>query len=324
MRIVLLGAPGSGKGTQAQRLVARYGVPQISTGDLLRSAVARGTALGLRAKAAMDSGQLVLDEIVLGIIRERLGQADAAQGYVLDGFPRNQAQAEALATMLAAIGQPLDAVVLFDVDYTEIARRISGRRSCPNCGKIYNVHDAATPGITHCTNCAAAPTLTQRPDDNEQTVTRRLAVYDVQTRPLIEYYRLLGLLRTIDAQGSVDEVTARLIAVLPEPRAAAGRAAPRKPAPRKAAPRKAAPRKAARRAAAGKSARKAARKSAASPKSSRKGAASRKRTDARKPVRKAVRKMARKAARKAPRKVAPGVARKAARKVVRKRARRHR
>ncbi|MDE2249840.1 MAG: adenylate kinase [Gammaproteobacteria bacterium] len=214
MRIVLLGAPGSGKGTQAQRLVARFGVPQISTGDLLRSALSRGTPLGLQAKAAMDAGALVSDEIVIGIIRERLGQMDVAGGYILDGFPRNLAQARSLASMLAAIGQPLDAVVLFNVDYGEITRRIAGRRTCPNCGTIFNVHDAATPGITRCTNCAAAPALTQRPDDNEQTVRRRLAVYDEQTRPLIEHYRAQGLLRSVDAMGPVDEVTARLIAML--------------------------------------------------------------------------------------------------------------
>ncbi len=225
MRIVLLGAPGSGKGTQAQRLVARFGVPQISTGDLLRSAVARGTPLGLKATAAMDAGALVSDEIVIAIIRERLGQMDVAGGYILDGFPRNLAQARSLASMLAAIGQPLDAVVLFNVDYGEITRRISGRRTCPNCGTIYNVHDAATPGITHCTSCAAGPALTQRPDDNEQTVTRRLAVYDEQTRPLIEHYRAQGLLRSVDAEGPVDEVTARLIAVL-APATAASRSAP--------------------------------------------------------------------------------------------------
>jgi adenylate kinase len=225
MRIVLLGAPGSGKGTQAQRLVARFGVPQISTGDLLRSAVARGTELGLKAKAAMDAGALVSDDIVIGIIRERLGQMDVAAGYILDGFPRNLAQARSLASMLAAIGQPLDAVVLFNVDYAEIARRISGRRTCPNCGTIFNVHDAATPGITHCTNCAAAPALTQRPDDNEQTVARRLAVYDEQTRPLIEHYRAQGLLRSVDAQGAVDAVTARLVAVLAPPAPAAKRKA---------------------------------------------------------------------------------------------------
>lgn len=210
MRIVLLGAPGSGKGTQAQRLVARLGVPQISTGDLLRSAVARGTPLGLRAKAAMDAGALVNDEIVIGIIRERLKEPDAARGYVLDGFPRNLAQAQALASMLADIKAPLDAVVLFEVDYAEIARRIAGRRTCPNCGTIYNVHDAASRGITHCRNCDVAPLLTQRPDDNEQTVTRRLSVYDEQTLPLIGHYRALGLLRSINATGSVAEVESRL------------------------------------------------------------------------------------------------------------------
>ena len=214
MRIVLLGAPGSGKGTQAQRLIARLGLPQISTGDQLRSAVARGTGYGVRAKAAMDSGQLVADEIVLGIIRERLADPDAARGFVLDGFPRNLAQAEALASMLSSIAQPLDSVVLFEVDYAEIARRLAGRRTCPKCGTIYNVHDAATPGITRCTRCVDAPLLTQRPDDNEQTVTRRLAVYDEQTRPLVEHYRAQGLLRSIDAQGSVEAVMARLLKAL--------------------------------------------------------------------------------------------------------------
>jgi adenylate kinase len=221
MRIVLLGAPGSGKGTQAQRLVARLGVPQISTGDLLRSAVARGTPLGLRAKAAMDAGALVNDEIVIGIIRERLKEPDAARGYVLDGFPRNLAQAQALASMLADIKAPLDAVVLFEVDYAEIARRIAGRRTCPNCGTIYNVHDAASRGITHCRNCDVAPLLTQRPDDNEQTVTRRLSVYDEQTLPLIGHYRALGLLRSINAMGSVAEVESRLHKALAAPAQAA-------------------------------------------------------------------------------------------------------
>ena len=285
MRIVLLGAPGSGKGTQAQRLVARFGIPQISTGDLLRSAVARGTPLGLLAKQAMNSGLLVADTIVVGIIRERLGQADAAHGYVLDGFPRNLAQAEALAVMLKAIGQPLDAVVHFSVDCAEIARRISGRRTCPNCGTIYNVHDAATPGITHCTHCAAAPLLTQRPDDTEETVARRLSVYDDQTRPLIEHYRALGLLRTIDASGNVDAVTARLIAVLPK---AAGRAQPAvrqraRTRQRKASRKRPATRNPPRRAAAAKSTAVAAKGKAKAP-----------RKAVRKPVRKPVRKARRK------------------------------
>src|SRR6185437_9846687 len=136
----LMGAPGAGKGTQAQRLVKHFGIPQISTGDLLRDAVGRGTALGRRAKAAMDSGALVADEIVLGIIRERLGEADAARGFILDGFPRNLAQAQALSAMLSSIGKPLDAVVLFEVDYAEIVRRISGRRNCAQCGRVFNIH----------------------------------------------------------------------------------------------------------------------------------------------------------------------------------------
>jgi len=243
MRIVLLGAPGSGKGTQAQRLVARFGIPQVSTGDLLRSAVQRGTEYGLKAKAAMDSGQLVADEIVLGIIRERLAQADAAGGFVLDGFPRNTLQADALDAMLASIGKPLERVVLFEVDYGEIARRLSGRRSCPQCGTIYNVHDAATPGISQCTRCADHPALVQRPDDNEATVTRRLAVYDEQTRPLIGYYTGRGILRSIDAQAPVDQVTTRLLAALAgAPKARAKKKA--KPKPRPKAKAKAKPKKA--------------------------------------------------------------------------------
>jgi adenylate kinase len=216
MRIVLLGAPGSGKGTQAKRLEAQWGIPQISTGDLLRSAVARGTPLGLKAKAVMDSGALVADEIVIGIIRERLKEPDAARGYVLDGFPRNLAQAQALTAMLSSIKAPLDAVVLFEVDYAEIARRIAGRRTCPTCGTIYNIHDQKTHDITHCPDCPGGPVLTQRPDDNEQTVARRLSIYDQQTLPLIEHYRAQGLLRTIDAMGSVTEVESRLRAVLPQ------------------------------------------------------------------------------------------------------------
>jgi len=212
MRIVLMGAPGSGKGTQSQRLVERYGIPQISTGDLLRGALARGTEYGRRAKAAMDAGALVADEIVLGIIRERLAERDAAQGFVLDGFPRNLAQAEALGAMLAAIRAPLDAVIQFEVDYAEIIRRISGRRSCQQCGRVFNVRAAATP--PHCDQCGDKPVLVQRADDEESTVKRRLDVYDRETRPLAQYYASKGLLRRIDADGSVAEVTGRLVAAL--------------------------------------------------------------------------------------------------------------
>jgi adenylate kinase len=207
-----MGAPGSGKGTQSQRLVERFGIPQISTGDLLRSAVTRGTEYGRRAKAAMDAGQLVADEIVLGIIRERLAENDAANGFILDGFPRNLAQAQALRAMLAAIGAPLDAVVLFDVDYDEIIKRISGRRSCPQCGRVYNV--AAADSAARCDHCADHPPLVQRRDDEESTVRRRLEVYERETRPLAQHYAAQGLLRSIDAGGSVADVTARLMASL--------------------------------------------------------------------------------------------------------------
>jgi adenylate kinase len=209
-----MGAPGSGKGTQSQRLIERFGIPQISTGDLLRAAVARGTAYGLRAKAAMDSGQLVVDEIVLGIIRERLAEADAARGFILDGFPRNLAQAEALSHMLRDIGQPLDAVVLFEVDYAELVRRISGRRTCKLCGRVFNIHTASPGTPPHCDRCDDKPPLEQRRDDDEATVKRRLAVYEEQTRPLAQHYEAQGLLHVIDANVAVDEVTRRLLATL--------------------------------------------------------------------------------------------------------------
>lgn len=214
MRIVLLGAPGSGKGTQAQRLVELQRIPQISTGDLLRAAVANGTTYGLQAKAAMNAGQLVADDIVVGIIRERLAEPDAAAGFILDGFPRNIAQAETLSSMLSEIGQPLDAVVQFDVDYTLLSRRISGRRTCADCGRVFNIHTAPPGTEPHCTRCNDHPRLVQRPDDNESTVARRLEVYDQQTRPLVDYYSSRGLLRTINADAPVDTVTSELLSVL--------------------------------------------------------------------------------------------------------------
>jgi adenylate kinase len=194
--------------------VERFGVPQISTGDLLRSAVARGTEYGLRAKAAMDAGQLVIDEIVLGIIRERLGEPDAKQGFILDGFPRNRAQAEALTKLLDDLGTPIDLVVLFEVDYAEIIKRISGRRSCQSCGRVFNIHSAPPGTEPHCDRCDDKPVLVQRRDDEEATVRRRLEVYEAQTRPLAQYYASQGLLRSIDAGAPVDDVTARLVALL--------------------------------------------------------------------------------------------------------------
>jgi adenylate kinase len=209
-----MGAPGSGKGTQSQRLVERFGIPQVSTGDLLRGAVARGTAYGLLARAAMDAGGLVADEIVLGILRERLAERDAAAGFILDGFPRNKVQAQALSSMLEAIKAPLNAVLLLEVDYAQIIKRISGRRTCQQCGRVFNIHTAPPGSPPHCEHCQDRPLLVQRRDDEEATVRRRLEVYERETRPLAEHYAALGLLRTIDADASVDEVTARLVAVI--------------------------------------------------------------------------------------------------------------
>ncbi|MBB6095711.1 adenylate kinase [Povalibacter uvarum] len=206
MRIVLLGAPGSGKGTQAQRLQAKYGVPQVSSGDLLRDAVARGTELGLKAKAVMEAGQLVSDDIVLGLIRDRLARPDAANGFILDGFPRNEDQANSLNALLKDIGQPIDAVLLLDVRRETLMQRLAGRRTCPKCGTVYNVHSLN--GATTCPREGAE--LFQRPDDKEEVIGRRLEVYEKQTQPLIDYYAKLGLLRTIAGEGELDSVFERM------------------------------------------------------------------------------------------------------------------
>ena len=216
MRIVLLGAPGSGKGTQSQRLVERYGIPQISTGDLLRAAVAKGSPLGVRAKEEMEAGRLVDDSIVLGMIRERLAEPDARRGFILDGFPRNLPQAHALDQLLGELSQPLHAVVQMEVRYEELLRRISGRRTCADCGRVFNLFSASTAQIESekCPRTGGQHRLFQRPDDNEETVARRLHVYEEKTRPLADFYRERGILSSIDAEGEVDEVTRRLAAVL--------------------------------------------------------------------------------------------------------------
>jgi adenylate kinase len=213
MRLVLLGAPGSGKGTQAQRLQARYGIPQISTGDLLREAVAADTELGRSAQVVMQAGGLVADDIMLGIIRERLARPDAARGFVLDGFPRTQAQADGLAALLTDLGTPLDAVVLMEIDPEVLLRRLAGRRSCRRCGRVFHLEtNPPTPGEL-CTD-GEPHDLFQRPDDNEATVGQRLGVYRERTQPLIDHYARQGLLRRIDAGGSLDEVFARIEAVV--------------------------------------------------------------------------------------------------------------
>jgi adenylate kinase len=208
MRIVFLGAPGSGKGTQAQRLVAEQGVVQLSTGDLLRAAVASATSLGKRAKAAMDAGELVSDEIVLELIRERLAAADTARGFILDGFPRNVAQARALEPVLAALGRPLDAVILLDVDFEILMKRLTGRRTCSVTGKLLNVYFSQQAEIDACLK--AGGELIQRADDNEQTIGNRLRVYREQTEPLVEHYRKAGLLRIVNGEGDVDAIYSRL------------------------------------------------------------------------------------------------------------------
>jgi adenylate kinase len=199
MRIVLLGAPGSGKGTQSQLLIKAHGVPQISTGDLLRDAVAKRTELGLRAKTAMDSGKLVDDATVLGMIRERLSKPDAVNGFILDGFPRNIAQAEALEKMLQELGTPLDSVVLMNLDLGILFKRLTGRRICEECGKVFNVFTSPPPGDNK-------HRLIQRPDDKEEVIGKRLEVYEAQTKPLIKYYEAAGILRVVDADADVDTV----------------------------------------------------------------------------------------------------------------------
>ena len=206
MRIVLLGAPGSGKGTQSQLLVKAYGIPQISTGDLLREAVAKRTELGLKAKSAMDAGKLVDDATVLGMIRERLTRPDAAKGFILDGFPRNIPQAEALSKMLAEMGTPLQAVVLLNLDLGILFKRLSGRRICESCGRVFNVYTAAPAALEHCDKCGADHRLIQRPDDKEEVIGKRLDVYEAQTKPLISYYTAAGLLRVVDADADVNAV----------------------------------------------------------------------------------------------------------------------
>jgi adenylate kinase len=212
MRIVLLGAPGSGKGTQAKKLMADKNIPQVSTGDMLREAVAAGTRFGQKAKAIMDAGNLVSDDIVLGIISERLAQPDAKDGFILDGFPRTEQQALDLEELLDLLGTPLDAAVLMDVDFEVLMKRLTGRRTCSLTGKLLNVYFSSQEELNECTN--AGGELIQREDDNEETISNRLEVYRTQTEPLVEFYRNKDLLTTVDADGSIDEVYGRFVSAL--------------------------------------------------------------------------------------------------------------
>jgi adenylate kinase len=208
MRIVFLGAPGSGKGTQAQKLMAEYGLPQISTGDLLRAAVASGSELGQRARVAMDAGELVTDDIVLGIIEERLAQDDCAKGFILDGYPRNLRQAKDLEPVLAGIGQNLDAAVLLNVDRDILIKRLTGRRTCSKTGKLLNIYFSSQEEIDAVIETGGE--LIQRADDNEETIGNRLKVYRQQTEPLIDFYHEAGLLKTLEGEGDIEEIYGRL------------------------------------------------------------------------------------------------------------------
>ena len=212
MRIVLLGAPGSGKGTQAKKLMADKLIPQISTGDMLREAIAAGTRFGLQAKSTMESGNLVPDDVVLGIISERLSKPDAAKGFILDGFPRNMQQALDLSELLDQLGTPLDTAVLLDVDFDILMKRLTGRRTCSLTGKLLNIYSSSQEELDACID--AGGELIQREDDNEETIANRLEVYRENTEPLIDYYARRGKLTTVSAEGTVDEIYERLLAAL--------------------------------------------------------------------------------------------------------------
>lgn len=212
MRLILLGPPGAGKGTQAKLLVERLRIPQISTGDMLRAAVKDGTALGREASQYMDRGALVPDEIIIGLVRERLQRADCARGYILDGFPRTVAQAEALGKTLEALHAWLDHVVSLEVPTEDLVLRIAGRRTCRDCGTMYHVRFSPSKTDGRCDACGG-PTV-QRDDDREETVRRRLAVYADQTAPLISFYEARGLLRRVPGTGEIGEISERITAAL--------------------------------------------------------------------------------------------------------------
>jgi adenylate kinase len=214
MRIVLLGGPGSGKGTQAKKLVDKLGIPQISTGDIFRAALKEGTPMGLKAKTYMDKGELVPDDVVIGVVEERLTKPDLDKGYMLDGFPRTLAQAEALDKIIVSQGKAINHAILVDVPDEELVARLSGRRTCRNsdCGKMYHVmfNKPKRDGI--CDACGSE--LYQRDDDSEATIRERLTVYNKQTAPLIDYYDKKQLLRRVAGVGPIDEIFASIQKVL--------------------------------------------------------------------------------------------------------------
>jgi adenylate kinase len=214
VRVILLGPPGAGKGTQAGNIAAAYGIPHISTGDILRANVREGTDLGLEAKRFMDAGDLVPDEVIIGMVGDRLEQPDAAQGFLFDGFPRTVPQAEALEKLLLEREQPLDVVLRLAVDEDEVVSRLTGRRTCTQCGAVFHVdhQPPTTEGV--CDSCGGE--LVQREDDQEDVVRNRLEVYRRSTEPLEEFYWNRSLLRDVEAVGTVDEVAQRAAKVLAE------------------------------------------------------------------------------------------------------------
>jgi adenylate kinase len=214
VRTILLGPPGAGKGTQAAHIVEAYGVPHISTGDILRGNVKAGTALGTEAKRFMDAGDLVPDEVIIGMVGDRLAEPDAAEGFLFDGFPRTVPQAEALDELLSERGVPLDVVLELVVDHEEVVRRLTGRRTCTGCGRIFHLEYDPPADEHRCDHCGGE--LQQRDDDREDVVRNRLAVYTEQTEPLVAFYDARGQLQRIEATGSFEDVTARVLDTLGE------------------------------------------------------------------------------------------------------------
>lgn len=212
MRLVFLGAPGVGKGTQADRVTAQFGWPKISTGDLLREAVKNQTALGIEAKKSMDTGKLVPDAVVIGMVRDKLADPSCQAGFVLDGFPRTVPQAEELSAILKDKGLKLDRVINFRVSRTDVVKRLSGRRSCPKCQSVFHIDFAAPKVSGQCDRCGTA--LVQRSDDKPETIEARLKVYDEQTAPLIAYYQAKNALSDLDGSGDMGLVYGRLSTVL--------------------------------------------------------------------------------------------------------------
>ena len=212
MGIILLGPPGAGKGTQAKKLTQAFDIPQISTGDMLRAAVKNGTALGKQAKAFMDAGGLVPDEVVIGIVKDRLAEPDCGKGFILDGFPRTIPQAEALDRVTKELGKEIRFVLSLEVDQNDLMERLCGRRTCTGCGAMYHVKFNPPKAAGKCDKCGTA--LIQRDDDKEETITNRLANYNKATAPLLDYYRNTGKIRSVMASGEIDAIYAGIVKIL--------------------------------------------------------------------------------------------------------------